>query len=382
MKQKSLNSVLIKPAGPDCNLDCTYCFYLEKDKLFSDVREHRMSEIVLEEMTKQIMQQAGSYISFAWQGGEPTLMGIPFFEKAVEFQKQYGGNKIITNSIQTNGLLIDDKWVAFLKRNNFLVGLSLDGPQHIHDKYRIMNGGQDSWEKVEHSAKLMFDSGVEVNALTVLTDYSVQFPEEIYNYHKSLNLNYLQFIPCLETDPDDKTKLASYSVTAEQYGSFLKKVFDLWIADFEGLRAKTSVRFFDSVFHHYIAYPPPQCTLMNECGVYVVVEHNGDVFACDFYVNPEWKLGNVQTHKLVEMLNSDKQKEFGEEKTVLPKVCLSCHWLTQCRGGCPKDRVVNPTNSQLNYFCRSYKMFFEYADVPLRRLAEMWEKEQADEQMD
>lgn len=373
LMKKQLSSVLIKPSGPDCNLNCEYCFYLEKSELFSKEKKHRMTETVLEEMTKQIMQQSGSQISFAWQGGEPTLMGIPFFEKAIELQKKYGGDKIVANSIQTNGLLIDDDWVSFLKRNNFLVGLSLDGPEHIHDKYRTNKGGKGSWEKVEKSAKLMLNGGVEVNALTVLNEYSAQFPEEIYNYHKSLYLNYMQFIPCLESDPNDNTKLAPYSVSVEQYGTFLKKVFDLWIADFDGTLATTFVRFFDAMFHHYVGLPTPQCTLMNECGNYVVVEHNGDVFACDFYVGDQWKLGNVQTHKLLEMLNSDKQNEFGVLKTVLPEECLSCKWLSQCRGGCPKDRVINPINNQLYYFCQSYKLFFEHSDLPFRQLLERWQ---------
>lgn len=373
--KKQLTSVLIKPSGPDCNLDCTYCFYLEKSELFSENKVHRMSETVLEEMTKQIMQQAAPQISFAWQGGEPTLMGIPFFEKAIELQKKYGVDKVVANSIQTNGLLIDEEWVSFLKRNNFLVGLSLDGPEHIHDKYRVKKGGQGSWKQVEKSAELLLNGGVEVNALTVLNEYSAQFPEEIYNYHKSLGLNFMQFIPCLESDPHDMNKIASYSVSTEQYGTFLKKVFSLWIADFEGTRATTFVRFFEAVFHHYAGYTAPQCTLMKVCGNYVVIEHNGDVFTCDFYVDDEWKLGNVQTHKLLEMLNSDKQNAFGELKAVLPEECLSCEWLSQCRGGCPKDRTINPINNQLNYFCQSFKMFFEYSDLPFRQLYDRWKKE-------
>lgn len=378
-QQIPLTSILIKPSGPDCNLGCIYCFYLEKADLFSETKKHRMSESVLEEMIKQAMQQTDSHITFAWQGGEPTLMGLPFFEKAVAFQKQYAGNHTFSNSLQTNGILIDDKWAEFLRINNFLVGLSLDGSQQIHDKYRVMKGGKGSWKKVEESAKQLLNAGVEVNVLTVLNEHSAQFPEEIYNYHKLLNFEFLQFIPCLETEPIDKTKLAAHSVTVEQYGNFLIKIFDLWLADIEGTKATISVRFFDSVFHHYVGYPAPQCTLMEECGVYVVVEHNGDVFACDFYVEPKWKLGNVQTHKLTDMLNSDRQKEFGALKAVLPETCLSCKWLPQCRGGCPKDRVVNPVDNQLNYFCESFKMFFEHADAPLRALAGTWKKERAAE---
>ena len=272
--------------------------------------------------------------------------------------------------------MIDDNWITFLKENNFLVGLSLDGPQHIHDKYRVMKGGQGSWEKVTKSAELMLNASVEVNALTVLNNYSAQFPEEIYNYHKSLNLNFMQFIPCLESDLNEDNIIAPFSLTPELYGTFLIKIFDLWFAEFEKNRATTSIRLFDSLFHHYAGYSPPQCTLMEECGVYVVVEHSGDVYACDFYVEPEWKLGNVKTDKLVEMLNSEKQKVFGELKGELPEECLACAWLSQCQGGCPKDRVINPTNKKLNYFCKSYKMLFEHSDIPFQRLTKSWKKEQ------
>lgn len=336
-----------------------------------------MSEATLKEMVRQIMQQAGSYVSFAWQGGEPTLMGLPFFEKAVAFQQMYGRNQSVGNGLQTNGTLIDDNWAAFFKKYNFLVGLSLDGPEHIHDKYRLLKGGQGSWSKVQDTARRLINSGVEVNALTVLNSYSAQFPEEIYTYHKSLNLTFMQFIPCLEAENDDKSTPAPYSVTPEQYGSFLTKLFDLWLADFDGIRATSSIRFFDSVFHSYVGLAAPQCTLAHECGVYVVIEHNGDVYSCDFYVEPNWKLGNIKENKIVEMLNSEKQTGFGKIKSVLPTECRTCQWRIRCRGGCPKDRTISRPDSELNYFCESYKMFFSHADAKLRTLAQAWKKEQA-----
>jgi uncharacterized protein len=370
--KKILNSLLIKPSGPDCNLDCTYCFYLDRAKLFPETKKHRMSLSTLEEVTKQTMQQGGSQISLAWQGGEPTLMGLPFFRKAVEFQQKYGGGKTVGNGFQTNGLLLDKEWAAFFKKYNFLVGLSLDGPDHIHDRYRTAKGGQGSWKQVEESARMLLDVGVTTNALVVVNDYSVNFPKEIYAYHKALGLNYMQFIPCVETDPKDPTKAASYSVTAEKYGEFLTKVFDLWHADIADGVASTSVRYFDSVFHSYVGLEAPDCTLLKSCGAYLVVEHTGDVYACDFFVENQWKLGNIRTHKLETMLNSPRQQEFGDMKAAVPVECTTCEWLNKCRGGCTKDRVRDPQDNGSNHFCESYKIYFAHADKNLTILAAQW----------
>lgn len=374
---KKIDSILVKPAGPDCNMACQYCFYLEKAELFSDSEVHRMSEAVLEETVRQLMAQAGSNVSFGWQGGEPTLMGISFFEKAVEFQKQFGRGQTVGNGLQTNGVLIDDKWVRFLSEYNFLVGLSLDGPEHIHNHYRFMRGGQGSWAKVVDSAKRMLDNGVAVNALTVVNDYSVQFPQEIYEFHKEQGLTYMQFIPCVETDPDNPKKAALFSVPSEKYGKFLCALFDLWTANFKDSIPTTSVRFFDSVFYHYVDLTPPECVLLPVCGIYVVVEHNGDVFSCDFFVEPKWKLGNVMQYNLTEMLNSERQKKFGQMKADLPKPCRGCEWLKYCLGGCTKDRIRDPRDKKVNHFCESYKMFFQHADSKFRELADNWKKQQA-----
>jgi len=372
--KKALTSVLIKPAGPDCNLACTYCFYLKKAILFPRTKIHRMSEAILEEMIRQVMEQGSSPISFGWQGGEPTLMGLPFFEKAVEFQKTYGQGQTVGNGLQTNGILLDENWAHFLRENRFLVGLSLDGPQHIHDHYRVFRSGKGTWEQVVDRAKLLLDADVAVNALTVVSDYSAQFPEEIYEFHKSLGLTYMQFIPCVETDSRNPTQAAPFSVSPEQYGHFLKKIFDLWWNDFRNGRPTTSVRFFDSVFYTYVGITPPDCTFYKECGIYVVVEHNGDVYACDFFVEPRWRLGNVMNNRLIDLLNSKKQDAFGKVKVQLPQECLTCPWLKHCWGGCPKDRLRDPRDRGSNHFCRSYQMFFEHADARLRELARVWKR--------
>jgi uncharacterized protein len=375
-RKKRLSSVLIKPAGPDCNMACTYCFYLEKSALFTETKTHRMSEDILEETVRQVLTQGEPEVSFGWQGGEPTLMGLPFFEKAVELQKKYGRGQSVGNGLQTNGLLIDREWAEFLSQYKFLVGLSLDGPEHIHNRYRQMKNGQGSWSRVVDRAKLLLDQGVATNALTVVNDYSVDFPEEIYVFHKSLGLDYMQFIPCLETHPGEPSQTAPFSAPADKFGPFLCKIFDLWLDDFDGMTAATSIRFFDSLFHIYVDLPPPECTLLKECGVYVVVEHNGDIYSCDFFVDPRWKLGNIMTGRLADMLNSSTQNRFGRLKASLPKECLDCRWLHLCRGGCTKDRLHNPSHDQLNFFCSAYKMFFQHADKKFKELAEEWKRRQ------
>ncbi|MFH0989635.1 MAG: anaerobic sulfatase maturase [bacterium] len=369
---KPLTSVLIKPAGPDCNLDCSYCFYLQKSDIFPQVKVHRMGEQVLEETVRQIMTQSGSMVSFGWQGGEPTLMGLPFFRKAIEFQSRYGKNQIVGNGLQTNGILLNEEWADFLSETKFLVGLSIDGPEYIHDKYRIHLNKKGSWQEVEDRAKMLLNHQVEVNALTVVNDYSAQFPEEIYHFHKSLGLSYMQFIPCIEPDAITKDLPASYSVSAEAYGTFLCILFDLWMSDFKDGLPTTSIRYFDSVFHNYVGLPAPECTLVKECGNYVVIEHTGDVYSCDFFVEPSWHLGNLMEGSINEMLNSPRQKEFGIWKAELPPECPPCQWLRYCWGGCTKDRISNPQNMGHNHFCESFKMFFAHADARLSNLAREW----------
>lgn len=375
--QKQINSILIKPAGPDCNMACNYCFYLEKAALFSQTATHRMSEEILEELIRQVMEQGGQNISFGWQGGEPTLMGLPFFEKAVALQQRFGKGRSVENGLQTNGILIDGKWAKFLKKHNFLVGLSLDGPEHIHDHYRQLKNGQGSWQRVIRSGKQILEAGVAVNALSVVNDYSVRFPREIYEFHKAQGFTYMQFIPCVESEPGNPENIAPFSVSPEKYGQFLCTLFDLWQNDFQNDVPTTSVRYFDAVFYNYVGLPAPECTLLPACGIYVVVEHNGDVYSCDFFVEPEWKLGNIMHGKIGEMLNSERQREFGQMKANLPAPCKACEWLKYCWGGCTKDRLKGQNPAKLNHLCEAYKMFFAHADSYLKPLAEHWQRRQA-----
>jgi uncharacterized protein len=388
-RAKQLRSVLIKPAGPDCNLACAYCFYLEKARLFPERNVHRMSRETLEATVRGTMTAGSPVVTFGWQGGEPTLMGVEFFEQAIEFEKRYGGDgrhgdghdgdgrygragRTVGNGLQTNGLLIDGAWCGLLRDAKFLVGLSLDGPRHVHDRYRQQRGGEPTWQRVVDAGKRMLDAGVEVNALAVVNDYSAEFAGEIYEFLKEQRLTYMQFIPCLEPDPREPGRPAAFSVAPERFGRFLCEAFDRWIADFRDGRPTTSIRWFESIFATYVNAPPPECTLLAECGNYLVIEHNGDVFACDFFVEEAWRLGNVLGDDLGELLNSPRQAEFGRRKAILPRDCQTCEWLSHCRGGCPKERWGGPADARQSYFCPAYKMFFAHADAKLRELAAGW----------
>jgi uncharacterized protein len=377
-KHRPLTSVLVKPSGPDCNLGCTYCFYLDKEKLFPESKTLRMSPEVQEELIRQVMQQSGDTVSIAWQGGEPALMGLDFYKKAIELEQKYGHGQSVGNGFQTNGTLLSREWTRFFKKYDWLIGLSLDGPEHIHDKYRLDKGLHKTWQKVEDVAKMLLEEGVAVNAMCCITDYSADFAEELYNYYKSIGLTWMQFIPVVETDPDDPSRAAPYSLTDEKYSRFLISLFDLWIADFKDGQPTTSVRHFESVFYSYVGLEAPECALMKECGPYVVVEHNGNVYSCDFFVEPRHRLGNIRHDKIINMLNSKKQDDFGKAKTLLPRKCKFCPWYMKCFGGCTKDRIRDPRDQRQPRFCKAYIMFFEHADQKLRSIAAQWIKNQSD----
>lgn len=357
---------------------CGYCFYREKDALFPAAALHRMSDEVLEETIRQMLAQTVPSVSFGWQGGEPTLMGLPFFERALRLQMKHGRGQSVGNGLQTNGLLLDRRWADFLRDYQFLVGLSLDGPEHIHDQARRRVGGQPTWAEVVDRTKMLLDSGVQTNALSVVNAHSARFPEEIYDFHKGLGLVHMQFIPCIETDPADPGRAADFSVSGEAYGDFLIRIFDLWRGDFRNEEPTTFIRTFDSLFFLYVDREPPDCVLLPECGTYLVVEHDGGVYACDFFVEERWKLGSVLEGKLVHMLNSARQKSFGAAKAALPAPCAACAWKSLCRGGCPKDRLRDPRDRGLSHFCAGYKKFFAHADPVFKGLAAEWREKQRD----
>ncbi len=367
---KPLKDILVKPAGPDCNLACTYCFYSEKVELFSEEHIHRMSDDTLRIMTRQLMEDSTSAPYIGWQGGEPTLMGLEFFKKAVEFQKEFGGGRTASNGLQTNGILLNRKWAHFLRENSFLVGLSLDGPEHIHDRYRKTISGRGTWEKVNYVADMLLKNQVQVNAMSVINDYSVDYPEDIYTFLRNKGLVYMQFIPCVETHPDGS--LTSFSVDPVKYGNFLCRIFDLWLKDFLNGQPTTSIRMFDSLFYHYSGKKIPGCVYQKECGQYVVVEHNGNVYPCDFFVGEHLLLGSIHDSSLLELLNSEKQNNFGQQKGVYPEECHKCRWLELCHGGCLKDRKPAGKNVPFNYFCNANKIFFEYSEREFQRIVSDW----------
>jgi uncharacterized protein len=377
MFRKPLNSILVKPAGPSCNLACTYCFYTGKEALFPETKPHRMPEETLTEMIRQLMGQSGEHVGIGWQGGEPTLMGLPFFERAVALMRKFGRGRSIANGLQTNGLFLDNAWARFLQHFNFLVGLSLDGPCHIHDRYRQTRDGNGTWATVTDRAKMLLDAGVAVNALSVVTDYAADFPEETYTFFKEAGLSHMQFIPCVEFAPDGPGGVQPFTVSPEKFGSFLCTVFDLWLSDFIEGQPTTSIRFFDSIFYRYVGLTPPECTLQERCGHYLVVEHTGDVYACDFFVEPEWHLGNLHETQLSDLLNSEKQQQFGTMKTNLPEACRSCRWLSLCGGGCTRHRRPPEAPEAPGYLCEAYRRFFEHADSRMKVLALEWKNGQA-----
>jgi uncharacterized protein len=336
-----------------------------------------MSDEVLEETIRQIVSQPAEQVSIGWQGGEPTIMGLDFFRKAVSAMERHGTVRSVGNGLQTNGILLDSEWANFLKRYRFLVGLSLDGPEHVHDRYRHTLDGSGTWKKVTDAARLLLEAGVEVNALSVINDYSVRFPGEIYSYFKETGLPHMQFIPCVEPDAENSGSVSGYSVSPEDFGSFLCTLFDLWLADFREGAPTVYVRFFESLLFSYADLDPPECTLMEECGNYLVVEHNGDMYACDFFVDPGHFLGNVMSERMIAALNSIPQRDFGRRKALLPDKCTQCEWGRLCRGGCPKDRMRNPADRSVNYLCEGYRAFFAYADPVFRKLIEEWRRKNA-----
>ena len=358
-----LTSVLVKPDGPDCNMACDYCFYLDKAELFQGA-SHRMSDDVQRALVRETMRAAGKQVIFVWQGGEPTLMGHRFFERAVELQMKFGRGQTVGNALQTNGLLLDDRWLQLFRRYRFLIGISLDGPEQVHDHHRRRLGGQGSHARAVAATRRLLEAGISTNSLSVVTDHSVKFPRQIYSHLRSLGLTHLQFIPCVEPSERRPDPAA--------YGDFLCQVFDLWCKDFRKGLPTATVRNFESVLHLYAGYPAPECTLMDSCGVYLVVEHDGGVYPCDFYVEPQWRLGDVTRDSLGDLLNSDRQRGFGQLKTQLCRRCQACPWLAYCRGGCTHHR---PAPGELNLFCDAFKALFHHASPRMKRMVAQLDKE-------
>lgn len=372
MAGRPLTQLLIKPAGPDCNLHCTYCFYLPKKDLFPATRVHRMSDETLREMIRQMMTSGQRRVGFSWQGGEPTLCGLDFFRRAVEYQKQFGfSGQMVANSLQTNGILIDEEWCRFMAEYKFLVGLSLDGPPDVHNRYRRTVDGRESHERTLRAARMMRKHGVEFNILAVVNDYSARNARRIYQYFREHDFRYLQFIPAVEPDPRSGGP-APFTPSPEAYGDFLCEIFDEWRKDFRDGWPTVSERLFDSLMHTYLGEESPMCIFMETCGDYVVVEHTGDVYSCDFYVEPAWHLGHLSKSRLTALAASPKQVGFGERKRQLPEECRSCRWLQHCNGGCLKDRFAIPATAGSNYLCKGYRQFFQHSEATFLELRDRY----------
>lgn len=374
--KKQLRSIVIKPTGSFCNLKCHYCFYLDRHHLYAGTSStHRMSEATLEKMIDDMFICCDNP-TFVWQGGEPTVLGVDFFRKAVQLQRQYAQGRAFANALQTHAGLIDDEWVNFLLQEQFLVGVSLDGPAHVHDRYRRDAQGRGTFHQVFPRIQKLLKAGVPVNVLATVTDYSVAYPEEIYAFFRDYGLVFMQFSPVVEYDSENPGQAAPYSVDARRYGRFLRKIFSVWLKDFDfdRLKQKTSVRFFDSLLQCYLGMEPDHCALHSHCNDYLVVEHNGDLFSCDFFVEKEAHLGNLHHQRLQEVFNSPKHLVFGQSKASYDETCRQCQWLKLCYGGCIKDRIRDPRDKGHNRFCESYQYFFSRVHPHFERLAGLYRR--------
>ncbi|MGC9317222.1 MAG: anaerobic sulfatase maturase [Armatimonadota bacterium] len=367
-------TTLIKPAGPDCNLACTYCFYRDKAALYPDSARHRMSDETLRELVRKYMNYHDEMVPFAWQGGEPTLMGLDFYKRAVRYQQLYGRpGQSVSNSIQTNAILLDDPaWARFLHEYHFLVGASIDGPAEVHDAFRVTHDGRGSHARVVAAIETLLAHEVEVNILAMVQPENVHRPAETYEYLLSLGVDFLQFIPLAEPAPSGKG-LAEFSIDPLDYGRFLCETFDLWAAE----RPRPAyVRMFDDMLAVVMGHPHPTCMFGPECGRYFVVEHNGDIYACDFFVEPQWYYGNIHEMRLHHIPRLERYREFRDRKTAGLTECAECEWFELCHGGCPKYRVMLGDARRPTYFCESYRMFFEHACDALEQMAKRLKAEQ------
>ena len=366
--------VMLKPAGAHCNLACKYCYYLEKNNLYQNSHRHLMSDEMLEQFTREYIEaQTMPQVLFTWHGGEPLMRSIDFYKKALALQKKYAHGKQIDNVIQTNGTLLTDEWCEFFAKNHWLVGISIDGPQEYHDHYRVTPAGKPSWEKVMQGISLLKKHRVEWNAMAVVNAYNAEHPLEFYHFFRDNGCQYLQFTPIVErlTEHEDGRTLASLaddreipltdtSVTPQQWGNFLCTIFDDWVRHDVG---KTFVEIFDCTLANWMGVLPGICAYSKECGHAGVMEHNGDVYSCDHFVFPEYKLGNIRDQSLIDMLYGEKQQAFSRLKhTSLPRQCKECDMEFACHGECPKNRFEKDKYGEpgLNYLCQGYYQYYTH----------------------
>lgn len=365
--------VMLKPVGAMCNLACEYCYYIEKSHLHEDVPGTLMSDSLLEHFVKQYIEsQTTPDVLFLWHGGEPLMRSQSFYRKALSLQKKYAGGRTVNNVFQTNGTMLTDEWCRFFKENRCLVGVSVDGPKEFHDAYRQNRLGQLSFDQVMRGINLLDKHGVMWNAMAVVNSLNVRHPEEFYHFFKSIGCRYIQFTPIVErlaahadgrylATPDQKDcRLAQFSITPEDWGNFLCTIFDEWVRNDVGT---CFVQMFDATLANWVGVDPGLCTMARNCGHAGVMEYDGDVYSCDHFVFPEYKLGNIRQHTLLEMMYGEKQQEFARLKQgSLPGQCRKCDYLFACNGGCPKDRFAQTDEGEpnLNYLCKGYHQYFKH----------------------
>ena len=360
--------VMLKPAGSRCNLACRYCYYLEKGRLYPEREQQTLSDELLETFIRQYIEaQTMPQVLFTWHGGEPLLRPLSFYRKALALQQKYARGRQIDNCLQTNGTLLTDEWCAFLRENRFLVGISIDGPQAFHDAYR-----HHSFEKVMHGIRLLQQYGVEWNAMATVNHLNADHPADFYRFFKEIGCQYLQFTPVVERiaqRPDGlslasaqqrEASLTDFSVTPAQWGRFLCGVYDEWVKEDIG---QIFVQLFDATLANWAGEPPGICSMSPYCGRAAAMEANGDVYSCDHFVFPEYRLGNIRQQSLTEMLYGERQQQFGRDKRAsLPRQCRECPYLFACHGECPKNRFLHDQYGEprLNYLCEGYRQFFAH----------------------
>jgi len=360
-------TVLIKPSGSDCNADCRYCFYKGRAPQFGQGRQ-RMSEEVLETLIRDYMGLGFPFVGFAWQGGEPALMGLDFYRRVVELQNKYGSTgQQVSNKLQTNGILLDGEWCRFLREHKFLAGISVDGPKEYHDYYRVDHSGAGTFERVMKGVQCCKEYGVEFNTLVLLSDRNVGHPDELFDFFVQNDMTYLQFIPCVEGDASSGG-IADFSITPRQYGDFLCRVFERWL-DYGPQRL--NIREFDSILTYYVMGRQTICAYQKQCAGSVVIEHTGDAFCCEFFMEPQWRLGNILHTPIGELAACETRQAFARAKQNLCSRCIVCSHLELCRGGCMKDRarVSDAPPAHESYFCEGYRHFFDYAVPRLMQIA-------------
>lgn len=378
---------MAKPSGSVCNIDCDYCFYLEKKHLYPENNPNwKMPDPTLELFIEQyINAQSGPDVHFAWQGGEPTLLGVEFFERVVSLCKKYGEQKRISHAFQTNGILLNTKWCEFLKQNEFLVGVSIDGPQDLHDYYRKTRSGKGTHAQVVAGIDLLKAHNIPFNTLTVINAKNSTHPLRVYQYLKSIGVEYMQFIPLVEREahhvqpnnlklvsPDEPfADVTKWSVKSVDYGHFMTTIFDYWVENDVG---KIFVQMFDNTLAKWIGNNSGSCVTAETCGHAFAMESNGDLYNCDHFVYPEHKLGNIHNQTIETMNNSELAVNFGlAKKDKLNSYCLQCKYLKLCNGGCPKHRFICTPMGQPNhnYFCEGYQLFFTYTEEIFNQMADL-----------